>query len=110
MSGEDISQEKLKDFKLCEGSDASWYRVRIGKTVNDKIVSNWPVLDTVITHEESGNVLMRFCCKGYLIELVFKPTDIAARSSFTGMRKEIRGNSIEEVLKIIAEEAKKQDI
>lgn len=94
------------------GSDdkRSWYNFKVGKVINGNLMGNYAALDNIITNEETGRVLMRFCVKGHNIDIVFKPEDSIVISSSIIDDNPISVDTLEEGLKLISKAAEEKDM
>lgn len=72
--------------------------------------TSYAALDNIVTDKKEGYVLMRFVCKGFAFDLMFKPEDVAIYSDLTDINNPISVKSIEEGLKLIADAADKKGI
>lgn len=65
-----------------------------------------------MTDPETGHTLMRFCVKGYAIDIIFKPENIVVRSSILpgGFDEPVLVDSLEEGLKLISDTAEENGI
>lgn len=96
---------KIRDLFTGKDKKTSWYDFKVGKIIDNKIMSHYAALDNIITCEKTGHVLMRFCVKGHGIDIMFKPEDIVVCTSIIGTREPISVDSLEEGLKLISKAA-----
>ena len=102
-------QEIAGLFCSCENK-TSWYNFSVGKVIDNDIMSMRAILDNTITNTETGHVLLRFCVKDNVIDLMFKPEDIVVKSSILKNYDPIGFNSIEDALKAISDAADEKDM
>ena len=108
MSDNNKARE-IRDLFTGVDKEISWYNFKVGKIIDDNIMSFYAALDNIITCKETGHVLMRFCVKGHGIDIMFKPEDIVIWSSITG-KEPISVDSLEEGLKLISDKAEEKDM
>lgn len=102
--------QKIRELFTLPKKKTSWYNFKVGKIVENDIMSPYAKLDNIITNEDTGHVLMRFCCKNRGIDIIFKPEDIVICSSFVNGFEPLEVGSMEEGLKLISDAANKSGI
>lgn len=102
--------QKIRDLFCSSKNKTAWYNFKVGKIIDRNIMSNYAMLDNIITSTETGHVLMRFCCKGNAIDIMFKPEDIVIWSNIVNHNEPIAVDSMEEGLKLISDAADKKGI